>query len=417
MSLSAIIPLALGAGITVGAVLHEFFPTWVEPLNINLLTPLGQVFLRSIQFVVIPIVFSSLLLALGQNSSNTKQHTAKLLISYICTSTIAVGLGIFTAIIIHPGADASMAGLVRSQIRVTEQSPDLIAWFVGLVPTNPLEAIRSGNLIQIIFSSVLIGMGIRQSGDQAKPFILIIESIYVISEKVLSLILYTAPVGIFALISSVIAVQGINILSQLLTYMISSISAIALMMGVYIIFLVISQVKILHFFRSFSDSLILAFGTASSKAVLPIALQNAKEIYGLSPIIANLAIPLGTALKHDGIAVGYSFNALFVAQLYDVPITPSLIITIFLSTFLVSFSAAGVPGTGMVLMVTIFTVSGLPLEGVAILAGIDQLMDSFRTLLNVLGTISHAVILGKGEPSSTVSEASVTPVIPEVDVI
>jgi Na+/H+-dicarboxylate symporter len=404
MSLSTIILLALAAGMSFGAILHEAFPTWVEPLNTYLLAPLGQAFLRLIQFVVVPIVFSSLLLALTriQNASQVGRYTAKLLLSYILTSIVAVGLGTIAAIVMHPGT--TTISLAQSSIQVTQQSPDLIAWLLNLIPTNPLEALSSGNLLQTIFSSALISLGIQQVGERAKPFVEFIESVYAISEKILLLILYVAPIGVFALISSVIAVQGIGILGQLLTYMIGVVLSIVLMIGVYGLLLAIFQAKPLHFFRSFYPSLTLAFGTASSNAALPVALQNAQENYGLSPIIASFAIPLGTALKRDGMAVGQGFNALFVAQLYHVPLTANFVLAVILSTLLVSFSTAGVPGAGIVMMATIFTASGLPLEGVAILAGVDRLMDSFHTLLNVVGNTAHAVMLERWEPQCTADE-------------
>jgi proton glutamate symport protein len=414
MNLSTIIILALGAGMTFGAILHEALPTWVAPLNLYLLAPLGQAFLRLIQFVVVPIVFSSLLLALTriQNASQVGRYTAKLLLSYILTSIVAIGLGIATAMVMHPGSGT--IGLASAQIQATGESPDLIAWLVSLIPTNPLAALSSGNLLQTIFASALLGMGIQQAGDRAKPFVDFVESIYVISEKILFLILSTAPVGVFALMSSVIAVQGISILGKLLTYMVGVVLAIMLMIGVYGILLAIFRIKPLHFFHSFSPSLTLAFGTASSNAALPVVLQNAQENYGLSPTIASFAIPLGTALKRDGMAVGQGFNALFVAQLYDVPLTPSFLSAVVLSTLLVSFSTAGVPGAGIVMMATIFTAAGLPLEGVAILAGVDRLMDSFHTLLNVVGNTAHAVLLERWEPQSG-NELGVLPVNSEVD--
>jgi proton glutamate symport protein len=416
MNLSTIIILALGAGMTFGAILHEALPTWVAPLNLYLLDPLGQAFLRLIQFVVVPIVFSSLLLALTriQNASQVGRYTAKLLLSYVLTSIVAIGLGIATATVMHPGSGT--IGLASAQIQATGESPDLIAWLVSLIPTNPLAALSSGNLLQTIFASALLGMGIQQAGDRAKPFVDFVESIYVISEKILFLILSTAPVGVFALMSSVIAVQGISILGKLLTYMVGVVLAIMLMIGVYGILLTIFRVKPLHFFRSFSPSLTLAFGTASSNAALPVVLQNAQENYGLSPTIASFAIPLGTALKRDGMAVGQGFNALFVAQLYDVPLTPSFLSAVVLSTLLVSFSTAGVPGAGIVMMATIFTAAGLPLEGVAILAGVDRLMDSFHTLLNVVGNTAHAVLLERWEPQSG-NELTVLPINSEVDAV
>ncbi len=398
MTLSIFILIALASGMGFGAILHEALPLWVEPLNRYLLDPLGQLFLRLIQFVVVPIVFSSLLLALTriQSAAQVGRYTAKLLSSYVVTSSIAVGLGMMTAIVMHPGSGT--IGLAQAHLEATEQAPDVMVWLVELIPTNPLQALVSGNLLQTIVASALIGIGIQQlEGDQAKPFVALIESVYAISEKLLSVILYVVPIGVFALMSSVIAVQGIGLLAQLFTYMVGVVVAIGLMIGVYGVLLKLCGRSPIAFAQSFAPSLTLAFGTASSNAVLPVSLQNAQENYGLSPTIASFAIPLGTALKRDGMALGQAFNAVFIAQLYDVPITPGLLSAIGFSTLLVSYSTAGVPGAGIVMMATIFTAAGLPLEGVAILAGVDRLMDSFHTVLNVVGNLAHAVILERWE--------------------
>ncbi|MDZ4875948.1 MAG: Proton/sodium-glutamate symport protein [Chroococcidiopsis cubana SAG 39.79] len=153
-------------------------------------------------------------------------------------------------------------------------------------------------------------------------------------------------------------------------------------------------------FSMFFPTLSLAFGTASSNAALPIALQNAQENYGMREDIASFAIPLGTALKRDGSAILQGFNALFIAQLYQIPLTPSLMLAIALSTFLVSFSTAGVPGAGIIMMTTVLSAAGLPVEGVALVAGVDRLTDGLKTVLNVVSNTVNAVILSHWESSS-----------------
>ncbi len=396
MTLSTIILLSLTIGAGFGALLHEQFPLWVVPLNHYALVPLGQAFLRLIQFVVVPIVFSALILGLTriQNAAEMGRYTVKLLLSYVVTSVIAVALGLGTAIVMQPGV--GLTGLTTLKVEAVGQAPDLIDWLVHLIPTNPLMALSTSNLLQTIISAALIGIGIQRSGARAVPFVEFIESVYVINEKILSLILYLAPVGVFALMASVIADEGVGILVRLLTYMIGVVLSIGFMIAFYLLLLIVFKAQPMHFFKSFFPSLSLAFGTASSNAALPVSLQNAK-VYGLSDTIASFAIPLGTALKRDGMAVGQAFNAIFVAQLFDIPLTPNLLLSIALSTILVSFSTAGVPGAGIVMMTTIFTAAGLPLEGVAILAGVDRLMDSFHTLLNVIGNLVNAIMLERWE--------------------
>jgi Na+/H+-dicarboxylate symporter len=350
-----------------------------------------------IQFVVVPLVFSSLIMGLTrvQNAAQVGRYTAKLLFSYLVTGIISVSLGLAMALILHPGL--GVTGIMLEKVTTTATTPNLIDWLVNLIPVNPLQALTNGNLLQTILSGALIGIGIQQAGEKARPFLAFVESVYVISEKILFLILYVAPIGVFALISSVIAAQGFSILTRLLTYMVVVVLAIAIMIVIYGGLLGLVKARPIHFFRSFFPSFALGFGTASSNAALPVALKNASS-YGLSPEIASLAIPLGTALKRDGMAVGQAINALFVAQLYDVPITASLLSAIGLSTLLVSFSTAGVPGAGIVMMTTVLTAAGLPLEGIAIVAGVDRLMDSFHTLLNLMGNVANAAILEQWEP-------------------
>jgi proton glutamate symport protein len=397
MTLSTLIFLALGLGVGVGAALHDWFPSVVMPLDHFLLDPLGQVFLRLIQFVVVPLVFSSLILALTRvkNAAQVGRYAIKLLGGYLLTSPIAVVIGMATAIGLQSGV-----GLTRFEITAIETStkaPDLIQWLIELIPTNPLAALSSGNLLQTIVSAALIGVGIQQAGTKAEAFVSFIESLYAISEKILFMVLYTSPIGVFALMSSVIANQGLGVIGNLFSYVLGNIIAISIMIGVYVLLLLSFRIPIAFFFKSFKASFSLAFGTASSNAALPVALKDAMENYTLPQPIASFAIPLGTALKRDGSAIMQGFSAIFIAQLFQVPLTGNLLLSVFMSTLLVSFSTAGVPGAGIVMMATVLAAAGLPVEGVAILAGVNRLADGFCTVLNVMGNVLHAVLLAKLE--------------------
>lgn len=397
MTLSTLIFLALGLGVGVGAALHDWFPSAVMPLDHFLLDPLGQVFLRLIQFVVVPLVFSSLILALTRvkNAAQVGRYAIKLLGGYLLTSPIAVAIGMATAIGLQSGV-----GLTRFEITAIETStkaPDLIQWLIELIPTNPLAALSTGNLLQTIVSAALIGVGIQQAGTKAEPFVSFIESLYAISEKILFMVLYTSPIGVFALMSSVIANQGLGVIGNLFSYVLGNIIAISIMIGVYVLLLLSFRIPIGFFFKSFKASFSLAFGTASSNAALPVALKDAMENYNLPQPIASFAIPLGTALKRDGSAIMQGFSAIFIAQLFQVPLTGNLLLSVFMSTLLVSFSTAGVPGAGIVMMATVLAAAGLPVEGVAILAGVNRLADGFCTVLNVMGNVLHAVLLAKLE--------------------
>lgn len=407
MNLSTLILAALGIGILFGALLNTVFPLAVAPVDHYFLAPCGQAFLRLIQFVVVPIVFSSLILGLTrvQGAAQVGRYALKLVATYLPTSLVAVSLGLSTGLLLKPGA--GFTGLPLPEAVGTEHSQSLIDWIVSLIPVNPLEALSTGNLLQTIISAALVGMGIQLVGEKAASFVSFIESVYEISERILFMILYVAPIGVFALIASVVATQGLALLSKLLFYVLGLVLAFTIMLGFYAGLLWLLRMKPRHFFQSFMPAFSIAFGTASSNAVLPVALQNAEESYGIREEVASFAIPLGTALKRDGSAIFQGFNALFIAQIYHVPLTPSLLLTIALTVLLVSYSTAGVPGSGIIAMTTVLTAVGLPVEGVAIVAGVDRLTDGFKTIINLVGNIANAAFLDRWE--SQEPEASASP--------
>jgi Na+/H+-dicarboxylate symporter len=397
MNLSTFILVSLGLGVVFGTVLNTTFPENIELINQNILAPIGESFLRLIQFVVVPIVFSSLILGLTriQGAGQVGRYTAKLMTSYVVTSAIALGVGMGTAYFLQPGSGVTGFSISDS-IKITE-APSLISWLVSLIPVNPLEALSTGNLLQIIFSAVLLGFGIQLAGDKAKPFVAFIDSVYHISEKTLSVILYVAPFGVFALMSSTIATQGLEVVAKLLLYVLGLAIASAIVISLDVLILFILKAEPIRFFQSLSEAIALGFGTASSNAAMPVVLRNIQEKYGMREEIASFAIPLGTALKRDSAAIFQGFNALFVTQVYHVPLTPSLLSAIAISSLLVSFSTPGVPGSDLITMATVLSASGLPLETIALVAGIDRLTDGLKTVVNIIGNSTNAIILSYWE--------------------
>ncbi|MFM7547250.1 MAG: dicarboxylate/amino acid:cation symporter [Synechococcales cyanobacterium] len=408
MNLSTLILVALGVGISFGSLLNSFFPESVPLLDTYGLHPLGQAFLRLVQFVVVPIVFSSLILGVTriQNAAQVGRYVIKLLTIYIVTTAISLTLGMTVALLLQPGV--GMEAIALPINHSPNQAPSLLDWLISLIPTNPVEALSTANLLQIIFSAALLGMGIQQCRSEVQPFLDFLHSIYLITEKTLSVILYVAPIGVFALTSSVFATQGLGLIGRLFLYVLGLFLSSLGMVGFYIMVLWILGARPRQFFRGLAESLSLGFGTASSNAVLPVLLNNIQENYGLRPDIASFAIPLGTAIKRDGAAILQGFNALFIAQIYHIPITNSLLTAIALSSFLISFSTPGVPGSALITMTTVLAASGLPLEGIAIVAGIDRITDGFKTVLNVVGNGTTAIVLSFWEIESS-PEPLITP--------
>lgn len=398
LSLSTRILLGLLLGISVGTALNLFFPSTVPTLNTYILEPVGNGFLRLIQFVVVPLVFCSLILGLTslQGTGRVGRYAGRLVLLYLVSSAAALAIGLVTALWLRPGIGVGVEGAAAIE---RTNAPPLTEWLVGIIPANPFEALATGNLLQVIFSAVLIGAALGFLDDRKAPFVALIQSVYDVSLKVLALILVVVPFGVFALIASVIATQGFGLLARLLVYILGLVLAIFVMTLLYAVALFFTGARPKDFFRSFAPAFSLAFGTASSNAALPLLLENA-EPYGLRNDLRAFALPFGTALKRDGAAILQGFNAVFIAQLYGVPLTPTLIGAVFLSALLVSFSTAGVPGAGIIMMTTVLAAAGLPLEGVALVAGIDRFTDGFRTTLNVIGNAANAALLGRWEAST-----------------
>jgi len=397
MKLSTKITFSLLLGIIVGIILNLFFPSIVPGLDQYVLSPVGEIFLRSIQFIVVPIVFTSLIVGFTsiKNSEKVGRLTWKLLSLYIATNLVALVIGMATAAILKPGNSVDDIGELSTQ--EVAEGQGILDWLVSIIPTNPFEAFSTGNLLQIIFTAILIIVGIRLAGEKANPFISFVESFHEIVGKITSVVLKISPIGVFALICSIIATQGFELVQKLVMYIVGLILAVVVMIFAYFLFLSLMKISPIHFWKSFLPAFGIAFGTSSSNAALPVAIENAQDPFKMKKEIASFSISLGTALKRDGACIMQGFNALFIAQLFNIELTPTLIISVMISTVIVSFSTAGVPGAGIIMMSTVLTAAGLPLEGIAIVAGIDRLTEGFRTLLNVLGNTANAAMLDKWE--------------------
>ncbi|EZH65990.1 sodium:dicarboxylate symporter [Bacillaceae bacterium JMAK1] len=396
MSLSTRIFIALFAGVVIGGLLNLLAPGWIGPLDEYVLSPVGEIFLRAIQLIVVPLVFVALVIGVTQlkGSGHIARYTTKLMSFYVVTSAFAIVIGILVAIMIRPGDSAEP---ISSGDAEANEGQPIMDWLVSIVPSNPFESLASGNLLQVIIIAALVGTAINLLQDeQTRPFMNFIESTYVIVQKILGLVLVIAPIGVFSLIASMVATQGFGILANLAVYILGLIAAIFIMIALYALLLTVTRANPKAFFKGFMPAFTLAFGTASSNAALPVAMDGAKKA-GLDNQISRFAIPFGTALKRDGAGILQGFNAIFVAQLFGVELTFTLVLTIFVSALLVSFSTAGVPGAGIIMMTTVLTAAGLPLEGIAIVAGIDRVTEGFRTMLNVLGNAANATLLQRSE--------------------
>jgi Na+/H+-dicarboxylate symporter len=392
MKLNTKIFVGLLAGILLGLVARLLGASLATKATQYLFDPVGKGFLRLIQFVVVPVVLSSLVTGTASLKSVRRvgRMGGKLVLLYLATSVVAVLIGFGAAALLHPGAGMTAAG---AKAVAAKAAPSLMETLVAAIPDNPITALSGANMLQVIVAAILISLGITAAGEKAEPLRAFFEGLYAATMKILGFVMTLAPYGVAGLMAALTANQGGGVLISLGKYLFGQIGAV-LVMGVviYSAILLLARVPVTRFWSEFAPALTMAFSTASSNAALPLTIE-AGERFGLSTDLAGFAMPLGTTIKKDGAAILQAFTALFVAQMAGIHLTPAQMVTVAVTTLLVSFSTAGVPGAGIIMMTTVLGAAGLPLEAIGLVAGVDRLGDAFRTALNVAGVSANAVLL------------------------
>lgn len=401
MTQSTKILASLSFGVVAGLLLNLLAPDSTNKfLNENIFSLIGQGFIRLLQLIVVPLIFVTLAIAMSKMRDLKKigRYSSKLLGLYLFTSSVSLIVGIALAKLLKPGVGVEM---VHQQVGAQEPIT-LAEWLMRIIPRNPFEALSSGNMLQVIICALLVGLSIAIAGEKAKAFLSFLESALEVVVKMTQLVLKLAPLGVFALMASLIATQGLEILKNLSLYIIGLILGVIIMGGgIYSLLLLLVGLNPFRFWKAFHPAFAFAFATASSSATLPVAMENAEKRYGMGKDILTFAIPFGMSLKKDGAALLQGFSALFVAQMAGITLTTPQYIAIVVSTLFASFSTAGIPAGGVIMMSMVLSAAGLPLEGVVILAGVDRFTDTFRTSLNVVGPTANAAILERWEKATS----------------
>lgn len=382
----------------IGLVLGVITGIFLGP-NASYLKPFGTVFLGLLNMVVVLLVFSSM--TVGVTSINDAKKLGrvglKTLLMYLITTAIAIVFALVVAKLINPGRGI---GLTGGALKIdTETAPNLLALFVDLVPSNPLGALASGNILQVIFFAIFMGLGINFAGEKGKPLARAIESLSEVMFSITRIVMQAAPYGVFAIMAWVAGTFGVGILLPLAKLVFAHyFTCILHLVVVYCGILVfLAKVQIKPFFKGMTDAITLAATTTSSSATLPATLHCVKENLGVSKTIANFAVPLGTTINMNGTAIFQGLATVFIAQAYGIELGwQNLVIIVVTATF-AAVGCAGIPGGGLVTLSIVLGSVGLPLEGIAIVAGIDRIRDIVGTVVNVLGDAVVSVYVAKTE--------------------
>lgn len=399
LSLPAKMAIGMIAGIVAGVICQAIH------LNTNIyIKPFGDLFIRLIRMVVVPLVFASLVTGAASmgNAKKLGSVATKSLVWMFGTSAIATGLGLIFANVFKPGVGLNLSteGLKAKEIA----PPNFVDTLLNIVPINPMEAFSTGNLLQIIFFAMLFGFALSMLGEKVKPLVNIFEQLSETMIKLTGIVMGYAPIGVFALITVTVAQNGIGVLLPLLKLII--LLYVVCLVHVCLVYFTsikfITKKGIREFLKGAAEPLLVAFTTCSSAAALAVNLKATQRL-GASKSVASFTIPLGNTINMDGAAIYLGIAAVFVAQVYGIDLSFGQQLTILLMSVLASIGSVGVPSSALVVMTMVFTSVGLPIEGVALVAGVDRILDMARTTLNVMGDATTALVISKfeGELSET----------------
>ncbi|WP_026478874.1 dicarboxylate/amino acid:cation symporter [Alkaliphilus transvaalensis] len=393
MKLTTKILIGLVAGVILGLVLGG-----APQVAVTYIAPFGTLFLNLIRMIIVPLVLSSLVVGAASMGDLKKlgRVGGKTIVFYLATTAVAVIIGLILGNVFKPGAGLLLLEGVTVEAR---QAPPLVETLLNIIPSNPLKALVDASMLQIISFAIFIGIGITSIGEKGRPLLSFFDSLAEVMYKLTALIMNLAPYGVFALITPVVAQNGPSVLLPLGKVV------IAVYVGVVIHSLLVysSIVKLvanmnpLKFFKGISPAATVAFSTASSAGTLPVTIKSVKENLGVSNSVASFVLPLGATINMDGTALYQGICALFVAQIYGIDLTIAQQVSIVLTATLASIGTAGVPGAGFIMLTMVLTSVGLPLEGSALIAGIDRILDMARTTVNVVGDGAVAVAIAATE--------------------
>ncbi|MDQ0976696.1 proton glutamate symport protein [Neobacillus niacini] len=386
-------------GIAVGAIFYG------NPEVQTYLQPIGTIFIRLIKMIVIPIVVSSLIVGVASVGDIKKLGSlgGKTILYFEIITTIAIIIGLGAANLFHPGTGIDMEHLSKKDIggyvSTTEQveTHSFADTFVNIVPQNLFESLVKGDMLAIIFFSVFFGLGVAAIGEKGKPVLAFFQGTAEAMFYVTNQIMKFAPFGVFALIGVTVSTFGVSSLIPLSKLIFTVYGAMVFFILVVLGFVAkLVGVNIFNLFRILKDELILAYSTASSEAVLPKVMEK-MERFGCPKAITAFVIPTGYSFNLDGSTLYQALAAIFIAQMYGIDLSLSQQLSLMLVLMVTSKGIAGVPGVSFVVLLATLGTVGIPLEGLAFIAGIDRILDMARTVVNVVGNSLAAVVMSKWE--------------------
>lgn len=393
-------------GLVLGAVAGLFFGAPIAEIK-----PVGTAFIRCIQMIVIPLVFASLLVGTASLGDPKKMGRigGKTLAYYLIYTAFAIALGLFLANVLKPGSGlpesiqtnllSNFSGQADMKIAGTEGAQSPVQTLIHIIPTNPMESLAGGTLLQIIFFAIFTGIALAMiPKKKAEPVLAFFDGINEAMIRIVHIVIKAAPYGVFALIAAVVGSFGADILLSLLKYCLVTIFGMLLLNFTYPpVVKLLTGMKSSTFLKGIREPQLIAFSTSSSSATLPVTIEACEEKLGVPKDIASFVLPLGATVNMNGTAMYQGISALFIAQVYGISLGLGDQLLIVLTATLAAIGTAGAPGVGILMLVLVLKQVGIPLEGISLILGVERILDMFRTTLNITGDASAAVVIAASE--------------------
>ena len=396
--------VAMVFGFSIGALIHGF--DWSENAFVGeffvggIFSLGGQIFIKTLKLLVVPLVFVSLVcgassLAGGNNMGRIGLKTVAL---YLMTTAIAITLALTVANIINPGLGINMAEGMTFQAK---EAPPFTQVVLDIFPSNPVAAMAEGNMLQIIVFALLLGVALTKAGDAGLALKASFDRWNEVIMQLVMMLMSAAPVGVFCLMVTLGAQLGFGAIVDLLAYFLCVLLVLALhfLITYPTLIKLLVRVSPVLFYQHMAPVMAFAFSTASSGATLPVTLETVKKRIGVRNEIASFVVPVGATINMDGTAIMQGVATVFIAQAFNVDIGVTGYLMVILTATMASIGTAAVPGVGLITLALVLTQVGLPVEGIALIIGVDRLLDMTRTVVNVVGdaTVSSVVARSEGQ--------------------
>lgn len=402
MNLTVRILLAMVAGGVIGALLQaagvgpgSFIDSWFTH---GIIEVGGAIFVNSLKLMVVPLVFVSLVCgASSLSGGNLGRLGGKTLALYLFTTGVAITLALTLALVIAPGEGTGVSNDATSF--VPKESQSVKETIIDVFPTNPVAAMANGKMLQVIVFALLFGVAITHAGEAGGRVRQFFEDLNEVIMALVTMLIKLAPIGVFCLMWKLFAEMSWTEVGKLAAYFMTV--ALALLVHISVVMpallVLLARVNPLQFFKKMREPMLLAFSTSSSAATLPVTMRTVTERVGVDDEVASFVLPMGVTINMDGTAIMQGVATVFIAQFYAIDLTTTDYLLVIVTATLASIGAAGVPGVGLITLALVLEQVGLPVEGIALIIGVDRLLDMMRTVVNISGDGTVATVVARSE--------------------